>query len=273
MSQLPPGTYVGERMTIGASKEALTIPQPIERVWRAWTDPSWLCGWHAERVEGEVATGGSIELAWDSMGIAIELAVEAALPPRRLVLSGAPPGRPLQTLTIELEPDAGGTRVAIEHRGFASAEEQAGTAAGWHTMARILAHYLAHHAGRARTCAATLAPVAASLADIEPLFRDPRGWLAPIDLGGEGERFAGGPHLSGVVLARALPRQVALAVDPVAGAVVLRAIQLDPGAALVGVISWSWEPDRPAWPILRDELERAVARLAGALGAGRGGDA
>jgi len=240
-----------------AVSESLLVERPVEEVWRAWTDPAWLAGWHAERVEGAIDAGRAIQLHWDSLGIAIELDVVALDPPRRLVLRGAPPGRPPQTLTITLSGTENGTALAIQHEGLASEEERAGTAAGWHVAARVLAHYLAHHAGRPRRCAAALAPVAASLADIEPLFAHP-SWL----LAGEE-----------TVLASALPRQIALAVEGGSGIVVLRAIALEPGAALVGALAWSWEAERPEYARLVSELEPAVARLVTALGGSGGGAA
>ncbi|HEU5058369.1 MAG TPA: SRPBCC domain-containing protein, partial [Kofleriaceae bacterium] len=240
----------------------------------------WLAGWHAERVEGELAVGRSIRLGWDSLGIAIDLDVVALDPPARLVLRGSPPGRPPQTLTVELTgAEGGGTALAIRHDGFlpGAAEERAGTAAGWRTSARVLDHYLARHAGRARVCAAALAPVAASLDDIGPLFARPV-WLAgEIALGVEGSPFAfrldGGRPLAGRVLASALPRQIALAVEDTAGVLVLRAIQLDPRAALVGALAWSWAPDRPAHADLVAALEPAVARLVASLAGPAGGAA
>jgi len=238
-----------------AVTESLRVASPIDDVWRAWSDPGWLAGWHAERVEGEVVAGQSIQLLWDSLGIAIDLEVVAADPPERLVLRGAPPGRPPQSLTVTLARAGSATELAIHHEGFATREEREGTAAGWQVAARVLAHYLAHHAGRPRRCTAAVAPVAARLADIEPLFED---WL----LGEEGS-----------LLASALPRQIALAVDGGAGVLVLRAVQLDPGAALVAALAWSWQPDRPAHAALVARLEPALEQLVARLGGARGGAA
>ena len=271
-------------MWMQAVRESLRVARPIEEVWRAWSDPDWLAGWHAERVEGEVAEGQAIRLTWDSLGIAIELEVAELEAPHRLVLRGAPPGRPVQTLSIDLARIEGGgaTSLAIRHDGFppgpGGEEERAGTAAGWHTSARVLAHYLDHHAGRARASGAALAPVAASLADVAPLFERPSWLFGDVALGGEGSRFhgraAGDRPLAGCVLARALPRQIALAIDDTAGILVLRAIQLDPGAVLLGALTWSWQPDRPAHADLAGSLEPALERLVAALGgAHRGGAA
>jgi uncharacterized protein YndB with AHSA1/START domain len=269
-------------MGMEAVRETLRIARPIDEVWRAWTDPAWLCGWHAERVEGVLAPGREIRLAWDSLGVSLALEVVAMDAPARLVMRGAPPGRPPQTLAIDLAPTDGGaaTDLAICHDGFlpgaGGEEERAGTAAGWHVAARVLAHYLARQAGRARASTAALAPVVAALDEVEPLFARP-AWLLGdgAQLGDEGSGFtAPGVGLRGTVLARALPRQIALAVDGGAGVVVLRAIRLDPaprGALLVGVQAWSWQPERPAHAALVAALEPAVGRLVAALAGARPG--
>jgi len=257
MSQFSSGADVGKRMGMQAVSESLRVASPIDQVWRAWSDPGWLAGWHAERVEGELLAGRSIQLIWDSLGIAIELDVVAADPPERLVLRGAPAGRPPQTLTVTLARAGSATELAIRHEGFATREEREGTSAGWQVAARVLAHYLAHHAGRPRRCSAAVAPVAARLADIEPWFASP------------GQLFGE----EGRLLASALPRQIALAVDGGAGVLVLRAVQLDPGAALVAALAWSWQPDRPAHAALVARLEPALEQLVARLGGARGGAA
>ncbi len=196
------------------------------------------------------------------------------------MLAGGPSGRARQTQSVTLSRVAGGTRVELEHAGFAIApggdDERAGTAAGWHVMLRVLAHYLAARAGRRRACAAVLTPLAAPLAAIGPLLHDARaraGWLCDAGSQGqalarEGERFAlrgpGGATVSGHVLALAPPFQLALAWNEVDGVLILRAIQVTPGAngpVLVGAQAWSWSPERPAWLAARAALETAVARL------------
>ncbi|HUS63457.1 MAG TPA: SRPBCC domain-containing protein, partial [Kofleriaceae bacterium] len=170
----------------------MTIAAPLEDVWRAFVDPDWITGWMAERAGGRVVTGGTLELAWDSLGMAVELEVVAAEPPARLVLRAHPPGRPPQTQTAALARDGGATRVELIHGGFPPGargdDEREGTRAGWHTQLRVLAHYLARHPGAARACAASVAPVTASWGAVDRLLRAPDGlarWLtaAPARLG------------------------------------------------------------------------------------------
>jgi len=49
--------------------EAITIEEtlkaPIDRVWRAWTDPEQLCPWFALRANVVPKRGGAYELFWD----------------------------------------------------------------------------------------------------------------------------------------------------------------------------------------------------------------
>jgi uncharacterized protein YndB with AHSA1/START domain len=265
----------------GEVRESLRVTAPADDVWRAFADPAWIAGWMAERASGRVVTGGTLELAWDSLGMAVELEVVAAEPPARLVLRAHPPGRPPQTQTAVLAPDGGATRVELIHGGFPPGargdDERDGTRAGWHTQLRVLAHYLARYPGAARACAAAVAPVSATLDAVDEIVRAPDGlarWLtaAPARLGAEGERFdlalRGGTWLSGTVLSQAPPREVALAVDEIDGGLRLRAIALEPGGAalLVAAQAWSWAPDAAVWPTVRSELDEAVARLAGAAG-------
>jgi uncharacterized protein YndB with AHSA1/START domain len=261
-------------------RESTRVAAPAEDVWRAFADPAWLTGWLAERAGGAAVTGGTLELAWDSLGMAVALEVLAAEPPARLVLRAQAPGRAPQTQTVAIarEPD-GATRIDLTHDGFAPGargdDERDGTGAGWHVQLRVLAHYLAHHRGAARACAASLAPVTAPLDTVAPLLHTPDGlarWLtaSPARLGAEGARcdFAlrGGTWLSGTVLAVAAPRELALAIDEFDGGLRLRAIQLDPGALLCVAQVWSWAPDSSVWPTVRQELDEAVARLAAAAG-------
>src|SRR5262245_29800852 len=105
----------------GEVRESLELVAPITEVWRAWTDPAWLAGWMVERATGAAGPGGRLEMAWDSLGIAVELEVVAAEAPRRLVLRGGPPGRPPQTQHVELSAVAPGrTLVEVRHEGFAA---------------------------------------------------------------------------------------------------------------------------------------------------------
>lgn len=263
-------------------REVLEVTAPPDQVWRAFTEPDWMQGWLAEEVD---ADGRRVRLGWGSLGLEVELEVVERREAELLVLRGRPGARPAQTQTVRLAASsAGGTRIELEHRGFAADpdgdEERAGTQAGWHTQLRVLDLYLARHAGHARAAAAAMAPVVAPIDQIDELLGSADGlarWLGQLAgsarLDREGDAFAlttaGGVQLSGAVLAVAPPRERALAVDEIDGVVLLRAIRLTPaarGPLLVGVQTWSWRPECPAWSRLTGALDRAVARLCAAAG-------
>jgi uncharacterized protein YndB with AHSA1/START domain len=266
-------------------RETLEVEADRAEVWRAWTEPARLRGWMAERAEGTMVPGGRVLFGWDSLGLELELAVIDLEPGRRLVVRGGAPGRPPRTQSVELEPIAGGTRITLGHAGFppgaAGDGERAGTAAGWHVMLRVLAHYLAGRTGRERAFASAIAPVAAPLRRVGELLHDRAAraaWLTDGDGPDlvEGERFAlrtGGATIGGRVIAAAPPFELALGWDDIDGVVVLRAIQVAAGPAADGAApllavaqAWTWSPGRPAWARVPELLEEVIARLARAAG-------
>lgn len=91
------------------------IPHPPARVWSALTDPELHAKWW---VAGDVrpAVGHRFTLdmgAWGQQPCEI-LAVE----PERLLSYSFAPGTLNTTLTWRLAPEAGGTRLSLEHGGF-----------------------------------------------------------------------------------------------------------------------------------------------------------
>jgi uncharacterized protein YndB with AHSA1/START domain len=277
------------QMTGQETRQSLEVAADLDTVWRAWTDPEWLCGWLVERTDGAVAPGQALAWHWDSLGLTLDLEVVDCEARRRLSLRGAAPGRAPQVQTVSLVEAAGGTRIELAHAGFAPGAagdgERAGTAAGWHVMLRVLAHYLAGGPGRRRECAAALAPVAAPLSVVAELIHDPArrgGWLtggAAPELAREGDgfamRLADGQAVSGRVIGLAPPLQLALGWDEVDGVFMLRAIQVAGGGGpvLVCAYGWSWSPEREAWRAGTDALGHAVARLVDAAGGAPGGSA
>ena len=275
-----------------ALRECLWLPHPREQVWRAFADPDWLAGWQVERVEGALEAGDRVGFHFDSLGVAIDLEVIERAEPERLVLSGAPPGRPPQTQTVRLAEARGGTEVELTHGGFdpgaRGEEEREGTRAGWYTALRLCRLYLDRYAGRPRTTVAAVAPAASSPRIAWPQLASAgglAGWLASeAELGAEGEPARlvtrGGLELTGTVVSAAPPYQLALWLEQIAGVVSLRVIslggaagELTPRPLLVGAQASSWDPVRPAWRALAGELEGAVARLIDSLGGPRGGAA
>jgi uncharacterized protein YndB with AHSA1/START domain len=64
-----------------------------DRVWQAWADPEKLAQWFADRASGVAMPGGTLTWSFEKFG-AFPYEVFAAEPGERLVLTGAPPGRP-----------------------------------------------------------------------------------------------------------------------------------------------------------------------------------
>jgi len=266
------------------------LDHPPDRVWRAWTEPSWLCGWHAEDMQGELHAHGQATLKWPSLGAELSLAVQSHAPPGRLVLRAGPSGRPPQVLTIEIAAAGSASVMTVTHKGFtddaAGRAEMAGTRAGWYVSSRVLEHYLDQFAGYDRACASALGPAACGLETIGPLITTGAGWARwlcedEVALSGEGERFVVHTHddliLSGHILAVRSPYQLALAIDEISGVIVLRGIQIDPlvtGACLLGIQAWSWQPDEaPLWPDLVDSLAGSLSRLTATASGGRSASA
>jgi uncharacterized protein YndB with AHSA1/START domain len=108
-----------------AIRREVLLAHPPERVWRALTDPEILGLWMMETTAiGAPSVGQRFQFKTTPApgfdGI-IECEVLEAIPPRRLVYSwagGTSKTRPT-TVSWTLTPAAGGTRLVLEHAGFA----------------------------------------------------------------------------------------------------------------------------------------------------------
>ncbi len=90
-----------------------TYPHPIERVWRAITDPAEMSVWFSP-IAFEPRLGGAYRALWEepSMFTGVITAFE---PPRLLRFDGPHPG-PDSYWQFELEPADGGTRMVFVQR-------------------------------------------------------------------------------------------------------------------------------------------------------------
>jgi uncharacterized protein YndB with AHSA1/START domain len=94
-------------------------PHPIEKVWRAITDPKAISQWLMEndfepRLGHKFMFRSQPRPGWDGKSYCEVIELE---PPRRLAYTWR--GGPLDTvLRITLEPVAEGTRLVLEHSGF-----------------------------------------------------------------------------------------------------------------------------------------------------------
>jgi uncharacterized protein YndB with AHSA1/START domain len=101
----------------------VTYPYPVERVWRALTDPRALAAWlmpndFAARVSHEFTFRSDPVPGWDGV---VHCRVLACEPPRRLVYSWhGVTDLPETTVSFQLDPVAEGTRLRLLHSGFAA---------------------------------------------------------------------------------------------------------------------------------------------------------
>jgi uncharacterized protein YndB with AHSA1/START domain len=123
------------------------IPQPIERVWAALTEPEELSAW-LYPFEGTLAVGQTVLIPWEEDGGLTSTIMEYA-PPHLLAWTWQKPGDPESIVRWELVSESGGTRFVLTHSlPILAANEPSDTLAGWHEHLDTLVDYLA---GRRRT--------------------------------------------------------------------------------------------------------------------------
>jgi uncharacterized protein YndB with AHSA1/START domain len=123
----------------------------VERVWKAWADPSDLARWFTDEARGTVAEGGTYTWVFNGSDAEIVYPVVRVEEPHLLVLAGEAPRTGPFALEIRLDANSGGTRVQLVNSGFPEgAEGDAGFVdirSGWSLALGVLRHYVAHHAG------------------------------------------------------------------------------------------------------------------------------
>jgi uncharacterized protein YndB with AHSA1/START domain len=126
------GTY-----TTVDDRPALTferrLAHPVERVWRAVTEPAELAHWFPSAVSGEVAPGGRLTFAFPDGAIApLEGEVVELDPPRRFAFTFGD-----DVLQIDL--DAAGDGCVLRFTClFDETERASRDAAGWHVCLDLL---------------------------------------------------------------------------------------------------------------------------------------
>lgn len=142
-------------VTVGTILATIDIAVPPERVFRALTSEEVTRWWGADDMYrttgwvGDLRVGGHWRAdgkGHDGQPFSVEGEFLEIAPPRRLVQTWKPdwdPGAPT-TITYDLAPIPGGTRVTVRHEGFAGrAESCAAHAGGWE---RVLAWLGLHFA-------------------------------------------------------------------------------------------------------------------------------
>jgi uncharacterized protein YndB with AHSA1/START domain len=119
-------------------------PHPVDRVWRAVTEPDQLAHWFPSAVEVDLREGGEMSFTFPGGEMEpMDGAVTVLDPPRRFAFLWGE-----EELRIELEPDGDGCRLHFTHV-IATREQAARDAAGWHVCLDRLADLLSGRAGEA----------------------------------------------------------------------------------------------------------------------------
>jgi uncharacterized protein YndB with AHSA1/START domain len=118
------------------------LDHPVERVWRALTEPDELAAWLA-LAELELTEGGTVVLTWqntdpDGNTAVARGTVTAVDPPRILQFDTDIHGR----LRWELEPDGDGTALTFTAEAQLPADWELEVLAGWHIHLDHLQHVL-----------------------------------------------------------------------------------------------------------------------------------
>jgi uncharacterized protein YndB with AHSA1/START domain len=112
-------------------------PHPVEKVWRAVTDPEHLGAWFPSPVEVDLRAGGEMRFAAFAGEAAASGTVEAVEAPHRLAFTWGS-----DRMTFDLAPDGDGTRLELTHT-FDDRAGAASFATGWETCLGGLRHVLA----------------------------------------------------------------------------------------------------------------------------------
>ena len=135
-------------MTERIIERVLDLEAPVERVWRAISDPAELSRWFGHRAELDLRPGGDGATIWEGHG-SFAVRVEEVDPPHRLVWSwvheagvafeDAPSTRVEWTLSPR---DGGGTRLHLRESGFLNDKHHEENTGGWESELAELATLL-----------------------------------------------------------------------------------------------------------------------------------
>ena len=121
------------------------IAHPVERVWRALTEPDQIAAWLA-LAELDLEEGGRVVLTWqntdDEGNTSVARGTVSALEPPRLLETSFQSGKNC-TVTYELFPDGERTRLVLTHSGFESGTGAQDFGSGWNSHLTVLQERLA----------------------------------------------------------------------------------------------------------------------------------
>jgi len=121
------------------------LPHPIERVWRALTDPAALAAWLMPN-DFQARVGATFRMTYPpdpALRGRVDIQVLALEPPRRMAWAWAfREGAPPTTVVFELSPTPHGTHLRLTHSGESIAEDIERFTRGWHEKLAALGAFL-----------------------------------------------------------------------------------------------------------------------------------
>ena len=128
-----------------AIERTLEFEAPLERVWKAITDPTELAQWFGDTADLELKVGGTGFMAWEEHG-SFPMLVEECDPPHRLAWRWGKEAGDLvdggSSTLVEwtLSPrDSGGTTLYLRESGFQTEDARKENVGGWkHELGELL---------------------------------------------------------------------------------------------------------------------------------------
>ena len=123
----------------GGIRRTYALTSPIERVWRAFSEPAELAAWWAGSAEIEVRAGSEGWFVWPNEGGRFGMRFEAVEPPRYVCWTWTPvpevpvaaAGEVLRTEWTLVPREDGGTDLHLFESGFVDAEDFESNSGGW----------------------------------------------------------------------------------------------------------------------------------------------
>ncbi len=247
------------------------IDAPRESIWRACATPEGIANWQADHVEGQVRVGGKLRLFWAAFGARVELEVTTWEPSRKLCFKQG---------TSNVEFHLQDRLLTVVQRDEVELDDPDGLRSSWTLALAQLGHCVERHPGRKRRVKWLVSEFAASpeliyLALTEPILRDrwltettPRSSAATLGAAGDSYvmKLAGGPQISGRVIANVSGRDVGLTCAEAGEATLQMRTLPSPTLAenrIVALVWSTWGAPTPEEARIVRALDPALARLPG----------